>query len=367
LSNKWTLRPSEIDIFLTCQRKWGFLYLDNIEPPPSPSIKLGIAVHKVLENYLINNEIDYQTTEGQVIKPGIRFLPNKLPKNHVEKKFFLPIDDYVLTGTPDFFMDLGDNVWLLGDHKTCSSLRSALSSNQLKTNIQANIYAHWLFQKNNAELVKLRWVYYRTKGTAQAQCVEAELTLQDNAKNCETIFALAKEIINLKKIKPSSMKLPKNLSACFKYGRCPFYAQCKRTPETTTVNYKLLDAPQFKTITREDKERAVPSSCEPKQKSFHLYIDCVPTKNESAYERIIELSDLLKPVLSKIQTEKELSHYRLAGYGAHVGLIANYLSEHLRDTGYDNRTAILSSLKTPEGCDTLQTLTAAAGQVVRGF
>lgn len=111
----------------------------------------------------------------------------------------------------------------------------------------------------------------------------------------------------------------------------------------------------------------MPSSGDPKQKSFHLFIDCVPTKNEAPYERTVELSEILKPVLTKIQTEKELSHYRLAGYGQHVGLIANYLSEHLRNTAYDNRTAVLSSVKTPEGCDTLQTLTAAAGQVVRGF
>lgn len=100
--------------------------------------------------------------------------------------------------------------------------------------------------------------------------------------------------------------------------------------------------------------------------SFHLYVDCAPTKSKD-YEHTIELSELLEPVLSKIKTEKELSHYRLAGYGQHVGLIANYLTEHLHESAYDHRTAILSSIKSPEGCDTLQTLSAAAGFVVRGF
>ena len=109
------------------------------------------------------------------------------------------------------------------------------------------------------------------------------------------------------------------------------------------------------------------STTEPNHKSFHLYVDCIPIKPNRAYERIIELSELLKPVFSKIQKEKDLSHYRLVGYGQHVGLIANYLLEHLKGSAYDNRTAILSNTKTPEGCDTIHTLTALAEQVVQGL
>jgi hypothetical protein len=101
---------------------------------------------------------------------------------------------------------------------------------------------------------------------------------------------------------------------------------------------------------------------------FISYIDCMPTKKRRHLTPARSSSPIsLKPVLTKIQTEKELSHYRLAGYGQHVGLIANYLREHLVKEAYDDNTAILSSVKTPEGCDTLQTLTSQAGLVVRGF
>ena len=171
------------------------------------------------------------------------------------------------------------------------------------------------------------------------------------------ILAAAKTIERYSEQKPSPKQLPKSIASCFKYGRCPFYAHCKSDQRTTAI----------KTTHREFKEFVVPSSSDLRPKSFHLYVDCVPTKSDTAYDRTLELSDLLKPILTKIQTEKELSHYRLAGYGQHVGLIANYLSDYLKDSAYDNRTAILSTMKTPEGCDTLQTLTAMAGQVVRGF
>ena len=292
LSNQWILRPSEIDTFLGCQKKWGFRYLDNIDHPPSPAIKLGIAVHKVLENYLINNQIDDQTTEGQIAKTGLKFLPAKLSKNHVEKKFYLPIEDFLISGTPDFFQDMGNNVWLLGDHKTCSTFSSALKPDELKENTQANIYAYWLFKEKNAELVKLRWIYYRTKGSAQAQCVEAELKPDDNDKNCEKLFAAAREIIRLRKTQLSTAELTKNLSACFKYGRCPYYTACKYgATETPTEQSKLL----LKKAAREDGDNATitaPPSDKSKlnQEAFHLFIDCTPIKTNSAYQSIIELS-----------------------------------------------------------------------------
>jgi len=386
LSNQWILRPSEIDTFLGCQKKWGFRYLDNIDHPPSPAIKLGIAVHKVLENYLINNQIDDQTTEGQIAKTGLKFLPAKLSKNHVEKKFYLPIEDFLISGTPDFFQDLGNNIWLLGDHKTCSTFSSALKPDELKENTQANIYAYWLFKEKNAELVKLRWIYYRTKGSAQDQCVEAELKPDDNDKNCEKLFAAAREIIRLRmnflsvrfrtvglqaprKTQLSTAELTKNLSACFKYGRCPYYATCKYGATERPANQsKLL----LKKAARENGDNAhIPAPPSDKsrlnQEAFHLFIDCTPIKTKSAYQNIIELSELLKPVLEKIHTEKNLKHYRLAGYGQHVGIMAQYLEDYLHNKVLGSNTAVLSSSKTPEGIDTLQTLSAAASMIVRGF
>ena|GEM_PF-1079872 len=369
MSNQQILRPSEIDTFLSCQRKWGFRYLDNIEPPHSPSITLGVAVHKALENYLVNNQIDHQSTEGQIAQPGLRFLPDKLPRNYVEKKFYLPIEDFLISGTPDFFQDLGNNVWLLGDHKTCSAFSSALKPDELSENTQANLYAYWLFREKNAELVKLRWIYYRTKGSAQAQCVEAQLKPDDNDKNCEKLFATAQEIIRLRKTQFSTTGLTKNLSACFKYGRCHYYAACKYDSKEIPAE---LSKPLLKKAAREDGDNAhIPAPPSDKsrlnQEAFHLFIDCTPIKTNSPYQSIIELSELLKPVLEKIHTEKNLKHYRLAGYGQHVGIMAQYLEDYLHNKVLGSNTAVLSSSKTPEGIDTLQTLSAAASMIVRGF
>ncbi len=264
-------------------------------------------------------------------------------------------------GFIDFHQNIGQNTWLIGDHKTCSSFNHALSTTSLKKDLQANIYARWAFNNLFADKVRLRWIYYQTKSKHQSRCVEVEIDKQENLDNCRSIFESAKEIESLIEATRESFALPKNTSSCFKYGRCPYFAMCKNDKRSIT---NKIESPSRNPL---PKESYPIMSSAPNNPSFHLYVDCLPTKCDAAYERTIELSDLLKPIFTQIQNEKELSHYRLAGFGQHVGLIATYLSEHLKNTSYDNRTAILSSVKTPEGCDTLQTLIAAAGQVTRGF
>ncbi len=367
MSSKWILSATEIETFETCRRKWAYQYLDGIKPPQSKAAQFGSAVHGFLEKHLTGYSIDYQSAEGRVASAGLRYLPNRLPKENVERPIFFMKCGFIFHGYIDFFEQVGCQTWLIGDHKTTSDLNRAPTSAELKANTQANIYAQWAFTEKAAKIVKLRWVYYRTKDSPKALDTEAELTREEADANFDRIATVANEILSIVKDKLPSSTQPKNISACFKYGRCAFYAQCKSSRDTATANNMPLQPTTIRPVNREIKECAVPHSCEHKAKSFHLYVDCVPTKSESPYEHTFELSELLRPVLIKIQTEKELSHYRLAGYGQHVGLIANYLSEHLRVSSYDDRTAILSSAKTPEGCDTLQTLIAAAGQVVRGF
>jgi len=353
LSSKWILSATEIDTFTTCRRKWAYQYIDEIKPESSKAIQFGLAIHKFLENYLKGNSINYETAEGRVASPGLAYLPKSLPERSVERKIFFSKAGFIFQGVIDFLEDLGNKKWRIGDHKTCSALTYALSSEELKKNIQANIYAQWAFLEEDAEEVSLKWIYYRTKSTPKAVCVEASLSYDEAQKNFEPILQIANEIKKAVDSKAKSLSFPKNESACFKYGPCPFFSRCR----PNVLKFKSKTTEVF---------RLSPST-EIKASAFHLYIDCTPIKSDATYERTIELSDLLQPIIQKIKEEKELSHYRLAGYGQHVGLIANYLGEYLKSNSYDSRTAILSTAKTPEGCDTLQTLSAAAGRIVRGF
>jgi len=342
LSNKWILSATEIDTFLTCKKKWALKYLAKEKEPESPAKTLGLAVHNALFNYLSNQP--YNQSLGQVIAPGLIFLPKNLSKENLEVYFAYTKGQHIFHGYIDFYENIGSQKWLVGDHKTASNLKTAFTPNELKQDIQANIYAQWVFSQKEAKAVQLKWVYYRTKSTPKALCVETELLKEECEENFKKIIAIADEISLLVKTTPKIF--PKNTSACFKYGRCHFYNQCHSTffsdIEVIMPPKKLNDA-------------------------FHLYVDCLPSKAEGAYEKTIELSDFLKPVLDKINQEKNLNHYRLAGYGQHVGFMASYLGDYLQSNSFDSRTAILSSSKTPEGIDTLQTLSGAAGRVIRGL
>ena len=366
LSNKWLLSATEIDTFNTCRRKWAYQYLDDIKPPPAKAAKFGLLVHEFLQKYLTGYSIDHHSPEGLVAGAGLQYLPRHLPITNVERSILFLNNGHIFHGYIDFYEEVGSQTWLIGDHKTCSTFATALTPDELKANIQANIYAQWAFQELGAETVKLKWIYYRTKGTPQAKCIEAEIKKPEQNSLFWPQLQIASDIKTIVEKKLDSVELPKNLSACFKYGRCPFYGPCRANQKPTAAEFnnptEVRRLPVSKNYSSE-AEVMFPKGKE----SFHLFIDCIPTKTGGEYKQTIELSDLLKPVLTKIQQEKELSHYRLAGYGQHVGLIANYLTAFLKDNTYDSQTAILSSLKTPEGCDTLQTLTAAAGKVVRGF
>lgn len=342
------LNSSQIDTFLTCQRKWGFIYKDGLEVLPSEAMAFGIRVHKVLEQYLKGYQIKYDTAESRIASAGFQFLSKNIPYENIEKKFFFKSSGHTFFGTPDFFEHVGSQTWVLGDHKTCSSLSSALSSEELKKNTQANIYSKWLIQEKQAEVINLKWIYYQ-RNKPKAKCVEAKLTKEEVNHNFTQIIQVADNIVNL--ISKASPILPKNNNSCFKYGKCEFYSHCygKASLALSKVNE----------ITMDNKISS--------ENSFHLFIDCLPIKTAFKYKQTIELSELLKPVLQKLESEKELKHYRLAGYGQHVGLISSYLAEYLHEHSFDQYTAILSSSKTPEGCDTLQTLSSKASAIFKGF
>src|SRR5580704_15920957 len=139
MSSKWILSATEIDTFATCQRKWGFQYLDVIKPMPSKAAILGSAVHQVLQKYLTSNSIDYQKPESQIARAGLSFLPQNLSYRNVERPIFFIKDKIIFHGYVDFCKNIDGKAWLIGDHKTCSSFSTALSPDELKTNIQANI------------------------------------------------------------------------------------------------------------------------------------------------------------------------------------------------------------------------------------
>lgn len=360
MSNKWVLSATEIQTFDLCRRKWAYIYLDAIKPPISKAAEFGSLVHKYLENYLINGLQNSSSEEGRCAQPGLQYLPIRLPKENVEKNFLFCHENILFNGYIDFFEHLGSQIWLIGDHKTTSNLKNAALASDLTKNIQANIYAQWAFKQKDAEKVKLRWIYYRTNSKPQALCVESELSKSEAETNFEKIIDISKTILSVVDSKAKSHEQPKNLSSCFKYGKCPFYQKCHQEN-----NAKFPQAISFETT--DEEKLALPHFTRVNSASFHLFIDCWPIKNQSHYEKTIELSELLQPVLENIRKEKDIAHYRFAGFGQHVGLVANYLTTHLKKNAYNNRTAILTSMKTPEGCDTLQTLIASASQVVRGF
>jgi len=262
LSNKWILSATEIDTFETCRRKWAFHYLDGIKSPASKSAELGLLVHDYLQSYLSGKSTDQETTESKIASSGLMYLPKKLPPENTERHFAFTANSHVFQGYIDFFENLGSQKWLIGDHKTCSSLSYALSPEQLKKNIQANVYAQWAFREKDAKEVILKWVYYRTKSKPKALCVETALTFDEAQRNFEPIAKAADAIKNIIAAPRNLANFPKNESACFKYGPCPFYAQCR----PHSIKYKSKPTEVFTMVHASRPNAEAPKS------AFHLYV-----------------------------------------------------------------------------------------------
>ncbi len=211
-----------------CPRKWAFRYIDDIQTPPHPSAAKGSRVHKAAETYLQSAFIDLTTEEGQILLPGLQYLPPPLyPGMQLESSFGIQIADTKIRGIRD--------VWLPGectviDHKTTGALHWAKTVADLLNDTQAITYAVAAMQETGAEQANLRWVYYSTKRPYQARPVDVTVTREQTEPVCKRINETGKLIKLARQLAPQAergaLDYPHNPDACDAYGGCPYLSRC---------------------------------------------------------------------------------------------------------------------------------------------
>lgn len=232
------LSASQIQTYQDCNRKWGFKYLDGLEAPPHPSAELGSRAHEVLAQYLTNGKPpDLRTKEGAVALAGIRFLP--APGVAQVEQFFTYEDHGIrYRGYIDFqFEDHGTTI--IGDHKTTAAFSWAKSPADLATDIQATIYAKNAFLTSKKDSVRLRWVYYRTKGRPQAKLVEIDYSYKHLKRTESSLLPVSQEMVNHHAQGRQAQDLKANWKSCFKYGACAFLSRCNELIKNNRPNFDL--------------------------------------------------------------------------------------------------------------------------------
>lgn len=169
--------PSQIDTFRGCARKWAFKSLLRLETPQNKSAALGDEVHRQLENYLRGGEIDYTKESGYIAAALLPILPDPREKKEgdlllEERKIDFEFQGFLITGKVDWTWRPNGGELTVGDHKTTSNIFYAKTTETLKTDPQALIYAYEAMARYETPNVRLVWDYVQTRKPYKAMPVE---------------------------------------------------------------------------------------------------------------------------------------------------------------------------------------------------
>lgn len=245
--SRYHYSASQISTFRDCKRKWFFGTCMKMRGPKNPYAELGTFIHSRLEEYLQTGkmpkgkEIAITITKkgGQqiaytfddiaaIMLPGIKHLPAP-GVAETELKFEMDLGELgTIIGFIDYTHDQ-EKPPVVGDHKTTSALKWALTKEELAEDVQATIYGVYACERYDVDEITARWGYFQTK-KPRAKKVEAELGLTDLAKNWQSILTDIREMKAIRDSGCTFKEVDYDATVCEKYGGCPFISTCGLTP-----------------------------------------------------------------------------------------------------------------------------------------
>lgn len=246
------ISPSQVKTAKLCMRKWGFEKLDGDVQPSGPAAEFGGHVHLRMETYFSTGVHPYDgSPASEVAQTGLPHWPR-----YGEVKFDIELHINTTFRGIDFhgyqdigFFDPESGLYVVGDHKTTSDFKWALTSNDLDRNPQALIYAHAAMQRHAVDSVELRWVYMRTRGAKQSRVsrLVVDRGIVERGLD-EMVVPVARLIKKAREEQQESgitaMDLPFNPGACNHYGGCPYKHRCNLSPMDQLKGMFNMDALQ---------------------------------------------------------------------------------------------------------------------------
>ena len=226
--NKWeSVSASQFKVYALCKRKWWIERFSGLpRAPASPAQLLGTEVHQVLENHLKLGTPFPDTKAGRIAEAGLPHLPD--PGTALtEHKVKLDSIDPPLVGYIDFFIvDGGDGCPEVGDFKTLSDWRWALTEEDLRRDLQMIPYAVFALEHTEADFLEVTHIQFITKGKPEARQVTVSLGREGVYKEWDKLKALALEMKETSKIE-NALDVEPCLSGCGAFGGCPFLDMCE--------------------------------------------------------------------------------------------------------------------------------------------
>lgn len=235
---------SQLETFRACARKWAFEKVDGLPKKSTRAAAFGTGVHTQLELKQTGFPFDFSEVKNgwsfspadtaKIAQTALPYIPAYgTPGLVVEGAFAgvaLSAAPWRYKGRIDWRIYARDRLDI-GDHKTTADEQWIKSPDDLRTDVQAAIYAAVALAKNpHVDVVKLQWTYMLTKGARRAKVVLAQVSRSENAAVMAHVDAIAKEATDMRRQLKTAIEFPPNYNACDDYGGCPFRELNKCVP-----------------------------------------------------------------------------------------------------------------------------------------
>lgn len=232
------ISPSQIATWNTCPRKWGWDKLEGVPSPTSPQAEFGTGVHSLAEAWFRDLALPLgEEREAKVARALIQKYPapQGMYNMYTERYFTFEhpsVEGVVFHG----YIDLEFRCYafpgevVVSDHKTTGDLVWAKTSADLLEDPQSIIYANSVYLRPEHDgLVRCRWTYVQTTGHHTTRVAEV-LWQRDEAAE-----AFEKHIVPVARLIRAAhgmraLDLPPDVSACDRFGGCPYRENCNITP-----------------------------------------------------------------------------------------------------------------------------------------
>lgn len=382
------LSASQLETWNDCHYKWGQAYLNGKSSPSSQSARIGLRVHKILEDHFTQATVPdpLEIYEGaKVGRLAVAMLP-LVPEGtySAEEKFSLEHRGISFRGVIDLQSDSA-----VIDFKTTSSLRYAKTEEELRNNTQAVLYA---IHRPDVDML---WLYGQSKGAPHTRTVKFRLPLEQAHETAErVVLPVAENVLQAyEQNKPES--LPKNKDSCFKYGRCHLFAECwgapekalrfymtgsgllaklneikkEPEPEPDTINPPAVAVTEPEELLPNKKPRGRPKKTEVatvtplnNTKPIRtLFCDCLPLRNGD----LVFAHELIATAAATVCADMEVQNIKLIDFGKGGACLSAQLeADILRlEPGFD----LALTTRTVEGREVYQTLMSLAQHIVVGL
>jgi hypothetical protein len=223
---------TQVDTFLLCRRKWAFDKVEGIKGPPNQAAQEGLAVHEQLDAWLGRGvPLNTLTAAGKVAMAGLHLLPAPMtPGLESETQSYVDLSGWKFVVKKDW-QRLDIMPPIVGDHKTTKDFRWMKNAADLRTDVQACLYAAETMLSTGSPVVDLQWTYFRTRGAPKAEPVRVRVTAEEIAPTVEKIVATAAEMQLVHDLGLRALDLPPSAESCDAYGGCFFQSHCNLTPQ----------------------------------------------------------------------------------------------------------------------------------------